>query len=121
MRGQLRSPDGPRPVTSVLLRSSLLGKRLASGLASCWNVGERIARDLALVGQVSLCFINGAFWFLTGSEEELEKTGGWDQTLSLVRVHKIPYIPWHRRADKFWIAKWTEAGKVLRGQEQVFT
>lgn len=121
MRGQLRSPDGPRPVTSVLLRSSLLGKRLASGLASCWNVGERIARDLALVGQVSLCFINGAFWFLTGSEEELEKTGGWDQTLSLVRVHKTPYIPWHRRADKFWIAKWTEAGKVLRGQEQVFT
>ena len=99
----------------------MLGKRLASGLASCWNVGERIARDLALVGQVSLCFINGAFWFLTGSEEELEKTGGWDQTLSLVRVHKIPYIPWHRRADKFWIAKWTEAGKVLRGQEQVFT
>lgn len=68
-----------------------------------------------------MCFINGAFWFLTGSEEELEKTGGSDQTLSLVRVHKTPFIPWHRRADKFWIAKWTAAGKVPRGQEQVFT
>lgn len=123
LRGRLRSPDGPRPVTSVLLGSSLLGKRLASGLAvSCWNGGERVARDLALVRHVSLCFSFRGFlvphWLRGRAGKDLRLRPN-PKPCQCGQLYDSLH-PVAQPAVKFWIGKWKWAGEVLRGQEQVF-
>lgn len=93
--------------------------RLASGLAvSCRNVGELVARDLALVGQISLFLFLG-FQVLQSLRGRAGKIGGWDQTLSVCPV--ILLLPPHcTDTDRFWVGKQKWAGDVSRGQEQVF-